>query len=82
MRRLMIGMFAALALSGCESDACATMRACCATVAGEEWVGSSCGSLATGASDSRTCETITDTIVHGLKTRDQAIPAACSEDPR
>jgi hypothetical protein len=63
--------------AGCRSEECRRMQRCCDAVAGAEWSGDACGTMAEKVRDTRTCRTIVDTIRMTLESRGEPIPEPC-----
>lgn len=66
-------------LTGCRSQDCQRMLACCETIAGEPGVGKACGEMAANVRDPETCRTITRTVRYMYEQRDAEPPEVCLE---
>lgn len=71
---IVVGLFASL---GCEAPVCKKMRACCAELNTEEWVGDACGSLAQNVHEPASCAAINDAIAAAAQSRKFPLPTAC-----
>jgi len=71
---ILVGLFGTM---GCEAPVCKKMRACCAELGKEEWVGDACGSLAQNVYDPQSCGAIVDAIEAAAESRKFPLPAVC-----
>lgn len=63
--------------TGCESEACGQMRACCAEVEDREAVGKACGELIEGIDDPGSCVGVTQSVVAMLEEKGESVPEVC-----
>lgn len=78
-RFTMLSIFAVLLVStlGCEAPQCKQMRACCAAIEGEEWVGNACGAMVANLHEPSACQSVIHAIGASAEGRSFELPAAC-----
>lgn len=67
----------ALVGTGCESDSCSRMKACCAEVGDVEGMGDACGDLAKNVTKPETCLSVVQTVSYMYEDKGLELPAAC-----
>lgn len=67
----------ALVSTGCKSDSCRQMRACCDAVAEVEGMGEACGKLTKNVTKPETCLSVVQTVSYMYEDRGMELPDAC-----
>ena len=74
---VLVGIAAAVVLTGCRSEECSRMMACCRAIEGKEGVGQACGQRARAVDDPNTCLTILESVEYMWENREDELPEAC-----